>query len=51
MNYKGIDISSYQGNDIDFNKVKNDGIQICIMKATESTEYLNMYIHNQAESI
>ena len=51
MNYKGIDISSYQGNDIDFNKVKNDGIQICIMKATESTEYLNMYFHNQAEGI
>lgn len=46
---KGIDISSYQGNNIDFNKVKNSGIDVCIIKATESTMYTNLYFDNQAK--
>ena len=41
--YKGIDISSYQGYNIDFSAVRNSGIEICIVKATESTMYTNMY--------
>ena len=46
--YKGIDISSYQGYNIDFSAVRNSGIEICIVKATESTMYTNMYFDNQA---
>lgn len=38
QNYKGIDISSYQGN-VDFKKVKESGIQIVYIKATESNKY------------
>ena len=45
--YKGIDISSYQGNNIDFNLVKNSGVKICIIKATESTMYTNQYFNIQ----
>ena len=46
--YKGIDISSYQGYNIDFSAVRNSGIEICIVKATESTMYTNMYFDSQA---
>ena len=46
--YKGIDISSYQGYDIDFSAVRNSGVEICIVKATESTMYTNMYFDSQA---
>lgn len=46
--YKGIDISSYQGYNIDFSAVRNSGIEICIVKATESTTYTNMYFDSQA---
>ena len=46
--YKGIDISSYQGYDIDFSAVRNSGVEICIVKATESTTYTNMYFDNHA---
>ncbi|MGH4052372.1 MAG: GH25 family lysozyme [Clostridium sp.] len=37
---KGIDISSYQGN-VDFVKVKNSGIEIVYIKATEGIAYTN----------
>ena len=37
---KGVDISGYQPN-VDFNAVKNDGVEVCIIKATESTIYPN----------
>ena len=46
--YKGIDISSYQGYNIDFSAVRNSGIEICIVKATESTTYTNMYFDSHA---
>ncbi len=35
---KGIDISSYQQN-VDFQKVKNSGIDIVYIKATEGINY------------
>lgn len=35
---KGIDISNHNG-DIDFNKVKSDGIEVVIIKATEGVDY------------
>lgn len=37
---KGIDISSYQQN-VDFIKVKNSGVQIVYIKATEGVTYTN----------
>ena len=46
---KGIDISSYQGNNIDFNAVKADGIDAVIVKATEDTAYTNMYFDSQTQ--
>lgn len=41
--FKGIDISHYNG-DIDFTKVKADGIQCVYMKATEGTTYIDNYL-------
>lgn len=38
--YKGIDISGYQG-DIDFAKVKQDGIEIVYMKSSEGFDYID----------
>lgn len=38
--YNGIDVSGYQGN-IDFEKVKNDGIEIVYMKSSEGTNYID----------
>lgn len=35
---KGIDISNHNG-DIDFNKVKSDGVEVVIIKATEGVDY------------
>lgn len=42
-NYRGIDISSWQGN-VDFKKVKDSGIEIVYIKATEGTSYVNNYL-------
>jgi GH25 family lysozyme M1 (1,4-beta-N-acetylmuramidase) len=36
---KGIDISAYQGNNIDFKKVKESGIEIVYIKATEGITF------------
>ncbi len=41
-NYKGIDISSWQGN-VNFKKVKDGGIEIVYIKATEGISYVNNY--------
>ncbi len=41
-NYKGIDISSWQGN-VNFKKVKDSGIEIVYIKATEGISYVNNY--------
>lgn len=38
--YIGIDVSSYQG-EIDFAKVKGNGITIVYIKATQGTDYIN----------
>ena len=40
--YNGIDVSSWQGY-IDFSKVKNDGIDVVYIKATEGTYYTDPY--------
>lgn len=39
-NYKGIDVSNWQGN-IDFGNVKDSGVQIVYMKATEGTSFVD----------
>lgn len=39
-NFRGIDVSNWQGN-IDFAKVKQSGIQIVYMKATEGTTFVD----------
>ena len=41
--YRGIDISSWQGN-VNFEDVKKDGINIVYIKATESNNYINPYL-------
>lgn len=41
--YEGIDVSNYQGN-IDFKKVKEDGIEVVYIKATEGTYYIDPYL-------
>lgn len=43
--YKGIDISNYDG-DIDFAKVKSDGIECVYIKATEGTTFVDNYLNN-----
>lgn len=43
---KGIDISSYQAG-LNFDAVKNNGFEVCIIKATEDTEYTNGYLDEQ----
>ena len=42
-NYKGIDISNWQGS-ISFSEVKNSGIQIVYIKATEGNYYTDSYL-------
>lgn len=43
---KGIDIASYQQN-VDFQKVKNSGIEIVYIKATEGITYTNPLLELQ----
>lgn len=53
VKYKGIDISHYNS-DIDFAKVKADGIQLVYIKATEGTTYVDNYLgisYNGAKSV
>ena len=38
--YNGIDVSGYQGN-IDFGKVKKDGIQVVYIRSSEGTNYID----------
>lgn len=38
--YNGIDVSEYQGN-IDFGKVKKDGIQVVYIRSSEGTNYID----------
>lgn len=40
---KGIDISNHNGN-IDFNQVKNDGVEVVIIKATEGVDFVDSYL-------
>ena len=41
--YEGIDISHWQNN-IDFSKVKNSGIEIVYIKATEGRTHIDPYL-------
>ena len=45
---KGIDVSHYQGN-IDFDKVKADGIEFCMIKATEGQNFVDPKFKENAE--
>jgi lysozyme len=48
MKFKGIDVSHYQG-DIDWAKVKADGVQFAFIKATQGNGYKYVdYFRNQA---
>lgn len=49
MSIKGIDISSYQGN-VDGAKIKASGIEIVIIKATQSINYKNPFFEQQYTS-
>lgn len=46
---KGIDISSYQSA-LNFTTAKSIGVEVCIIKATESTNYTNIALNNQINS-
>ena len=43
--YEGIDVSNWQKN-IDFTKVKNDGVQIVYIKASEGTTFKDPYLES-----
>ena len=43
VQYNGIDISEWQG-DINFEEVKNSGISIVYIKATQGTDYIDPYL-------
>lgn len=40
--YEGIDVSNYQG-EIDFQKVKQDGVDVVYIKASEGTTFIDPY--------
>lgn len=46
---KGIDISNYQAG-LNFTTTKNMGFEVCIIKATESTNYTNSLLYSQVNS-
>ena len=51
-NYRGIDISNWQGN-VDFDAVKNSGIQVVYIKATEGITFVDKFLnqnYSRAES-
>ncbi|MGL5351952.1 MAG: LysM peptidoglycan-binding domain-containing protein [Clostridium sp.] len=43
--YRGIDISNWQGT-VDFNAVKNSGVQIVYIKSTEADYFLDPYLNS-----
>lgn len=47
--YQGIDVSAWQGY-IDYEKVKQDGIEIVYIKATEGTWYVDSYLQYNYEN-
>lgn len=49
LKYKGIDVSNWQGY-IDYNKVKNDGIDIVYIKASQGSTYKDPYFEINYEN-
>lgn len=47
--YQGIDVSAWQGY-INYEKVKQDGIEIVYIKATEGTWYVDNYLQYNYEN-
>lgn len=47
--YQGIDVSDYQG-DIDYSRVKNAGIQVVYIKATEGTTIIDPYFRTNYDN-
>lgn len=47
--YQGIDISSWQG-DVNFSAVKNAGIDIVYIKASEGSRYINPYLESSYQN-
>ena len=47
--YKGIDVSSWQGN-IDFSRVRNAGIEIVYIKSSEGTNYIDPYFERNYQN-
>ncbi|MEG0457791.1 MAG: GH25 family lysozyme, partial [Oscillospiraceae bacterium] len=48
--YQGIDVSEYQG-DIDFEQVKNAGIEVVYIRAGEGDSYVDKYFEINSEKI
>lgn len=50
MSVKGIDLSSNNGETIDFRRIYQDGFRFCIIKATQGTTYRNPYVNEHAHA-
>ena len=46
--YEGIDVSDWQGH-IDFRKIKNSGIDMVYIRASEGTNYVDAYFRDNYE--
>ena len=46
--YAGIDVSRYQG-DVDFNKLKESGVEIVYIRAGEGADYEDPYFRENAK--
>ena len=46
MSIKGIDIANYQAG-VDLRPYKNQGFEVCYIKATEGTKYINNVINDE----
>lgn len=49
-NYSGIDISNWQGT-VDFYEVKNSGVEIVYIEATEGNYFINSYLQQDYEGV
>lgn len=50
LNLKGIDVSCHNGN-INFNAVKNSGVNVVIIKATEGVDYVDPYCDKHTQGV
>ena len=50
ISYQGIDVSNYQGN-IDYSRVKEAGIEIVYIKATEGQTIVDAYLNQNYQTL